>query len=594
MATGFDIPAYGDALVVLGTAGIVVPLARRFGWSPVVAYLIAGAVVGPFGLGSFAALYPWLAYISISDGKNVGNIAEFGVIFLLFLIGLELSYERLISMRRLVFGLGSLQIIVSALALSGVLLLLGLSPSVAVVIGSCLSLSSTAIIIELLSQQGRMATATGRASFAILLAQDLSIVPLLIFITILGSRSGGSVTITVLLALAQAVLAIAVIVIVGRLLLRPLFRLVAGAASSDLFIAAILFVIVATGVIAALANLSMALGAFIAGLLLAETEYRRAIETLIKPFKGLLLGIFFFTVGMGIDGRVVVHAPVMTVLAIAALFVIKGMIAFGAARSFRLSRVVALEVALLLAAGGEFAFVGLGLALSLGVVPAETGHFALAVTSLTMLHLPAIATLARRLSQRVDAPRPVDPALSQMPGERRHHAIVVGYGRVGKVVGDMLRRHGLEVTAIDSDARSVSDDRRRGHEVYFGDASDPLFLENCGIAEASAVVITIHSMALIARIVEGLRRLRPDLVIISRARDGDHARQLYALGVTDAVPETIEASLQLSEAALVGLGKPMGPVIASIHERRDEFRKALQEAAKTAGQAPSHAVKRKA
>ncbi len=594
MATGFDVPSYGDALVVLGTAGIVVPLARRFGWSPVVAYLIAGAVVGPYGLGLLAAHYPWLAYISISDGKNVGNIAEFGVIFLLFLIGLELSYERLISMRRLVFGLGSLQIIVSALALSGVLLLLGLSPSVAVVIGSCLSLSSTAIIIELLSQQGRMATATGRASFAILLAQDLSIVPLLIFVTILGSRSGGSVTITVLLALAQAVLAIAVIVIVGRLLLRPLFRLVAGAASSDLFIAAILFVIVATGVIAALANLSMALGAFIAGLLLAETEYRRAIETLIKPFKGLLLGIFFFTVGMGIDGRVVAHAPVMTVLAIAALFVIKGMIAFGAARSFRLSRVVALEVALLLAAGGEFAFVGLGLALSLGVVPAETGHFALAVTSLTMLLLPAIATLARRLSQRVDAPRPVDPALSQMPGERRHHAIVVGYGRVGKVVGDMLRRHGLEVTAIDSDARSVSDDRRRGHEVYFGDASDPLFLENCGIAEASAVVITIHSMALIARIVEGLRRLRPDLVIISRARDGDHARQLYALGVTDAVPETIEASLQLSEAALVGLGKPMGPVIASIHERRDEFRKALQEAAKTAGQAPSHAVKRKA
>ena len=158
----------------------------------------------------------------------------------------------------------------------------------------------------------------------------------------------------------------------------------------------------------------------------------------------------------------------------------------------------------------------------------------------------------------------------------------------------MLRRHGLEVTAIDSDARSVSDDRRRGHEVYFGDASDPQFLENCGIADASAVVITIHSMALIARIVEGLRRLRPDLVIISRARDGDHARQLYALGVTDAVPETIEASLQLSEAALVGLGKPMGPVIASIHERRDEFRKALQEAAKTAGQASSHAVKRKA
>ncbi|OQW53228.1 cation:proton antiporter [Candidatus Raskinella chloraquaticus] len=594
MATGFDIPTYGDALVVLGTAGIVVPLARRFGWSPVVAYLIAGAVVGPYGLGSLAALYPWMAYISISDGKNVGNIAEFGVIFLLFLIGLELSYERLISMRRLVFGLGSLQIIVSALTLSGVLLLLGLSPSVAVVIGSCLSLSSTAIIIELLSQQGRMATATGRASFAILLAQDLSIVPLLIFITILGSRSGGSVTITVLLALAQAVLAIAVIVIVGRLLLRPLFRLVAGAASSDLFIAAILFVIVATGVIAALANLSMALGAFIAGLLLAETEYRRAIETLIKPFKGLLLGIFFFTVGMGIDGRVVVHAPVMTALGIAALFAIKGVIAFGAARSFRLSRVVALEVALLLAAGGEFAFVGLGLALSLDVVPAETGHFALAVTSLTMLLLPAIATLARRLSQRVDAPRPVDPALSQMPGERRHHAIVVGYGRVGKVVGDMLRRHGLEVTAIDSDARSVSDDRRRGHEVYFGDASDPQFLENCGIADASAVVITIHSMALIARIVEGLRRLRPDLVIISRARDGDHARQLYALGVTDAVPETIEASLQLSEAALVGLGKPMGPVIASIHERRDEFRKALQEAAKTAGQASSHAVKRKA
>lgn len=305
-----NLDAYTDALVVLGTAGIVVPLVRRFGLSPVLGYLGAGAILGPLALGSFKDDIPFLRWVTVIDAKNVSDFADLGVVFLLFLIGLELSYERLVTMRRLVFGLGSLQVILSTAIIAAVVALAGFPPAAAVIIGSCLSLSSTAIVIEVLSNQRRMSTATGRTSFSILLAQDMAVVPILMFVSILGNNVGGSIVGGIALAVTQAALALAFIVIVGRLLLRPLFRLVVATGTSELFVAAILFVIVSTGVAAGIAGLSMALGAFVAGLLLAETEYRKAIETTIEPFKGLLLGVFFFTVGMTIDFRELAREPI--------------------------------------------------------------------------------------------------------------------------------------------------------------------------------------------------------------------------------------------------------------------------------------------
>ena len=594
MAATFNIDAYSDALVVLGTAGIVVPLGRRFGLSPVLGYLGAGAILGPLGLGTFKEQIPALYWLTVVDKNNVSAFAELGIVFLLFLIGLELSFQRLLTMRRLVFGLGGLQFLLCTAAIAGIVAFAGGGAAAAIIIGSCLALSSTAIVLELLSNQRRMSTSTGRTSFSILLAQDLAVIPILLFVSMLGGRAGGSVIAGLALALANAALAVGVIVITGRLLLRPLFRLVASTGTSELFVAATLFVIVAGAVVSGLAGLSMALGAFVAGLLLAETEYRKAIEATIEPFKGLLLGLFFFTVGMNIDFRELAHEPLWLVACVVGLIGIKAAIVFVLARVFRVPRPAAIETALLLGPGGEFAFVVIGVATTSALVAAAVGSFTLAVTSLTMALLPVLAIAGRRFAARLEERRALDPVLLLVPpADSVSRAIVVGHGRVGKVVCDMLDVHGVPYLVSDAEPAAVTAYRRRGREIYYGDATNPAFLKSCGLMAAPAVIVTIHAQAAIDEIVRVVRELRPDMLIVSRARDATHARHLYAIGVTDAVPETIEASLQLSEAALVGLGVPAGPVIASIHEKRDEFRHELQEAAGQAGLANTHSIRAK-
>ena len=593
MASSINIPVYSDALVVLGTAGIVVPLVHRLGISPVLGYLGAGALLGPLGLGSFIGQVPLLYWFTVVDAKNVMGIADLGVVFLLFLIGLELSYERLKAMRRLVIGLGGLQVVITTTLLAAIIAAAGQKTPIAIMLGACLALSSTAIVLEVLSSQGRLATSAGRTSFSVLLAQDLAVIPILMFVSILGADKGSSVLASVGMALVQAITAVVLIALVGRALLRPLFRQVARTQSSDLFIAAILFVIVGTGVVADAADLSMALGAFVAGLLLAETEFHKAIEATIEPFKGLLLGIFFFTVGMSIDVRVLAREPLWLVASVIGLIGLKAIVLAGLARWFKLSVPASIETGLLLGPGGEFAFVGIGLAATLGVVAPSVASFTLAVTSLTMALIPVLALVANRCSALLKEPIKLDTALAELPVPQKRHAIVVGHGRVGKVVCTMLKRHGVAYTAADHDSNSVSEDRAQGHTVYYGDATNPAFLKACGLMDASGVIITIHTRSLINDIVQEVRNARPDILVVARARDAEHARHLYAIGVTDAVPETIEASLQLSEAALVGLGIPTGPVIASIHEQRDEFRQLLQQAAKEAGTTGSHSLRAK-
>jgi CPA2 family monovalent cation:H+ antiporter-2 len=437
-----------------------------------------------------------------------------------------------------------------------------------------------------------MKTTAGRASFSVLLAQDLAVIPILIFIGLLAAGPKGTVLGSLANALVQAAIALAVIVLFGRFLLRPLFRLVASTRSSDLFIATALFVIIAAGVIANQAGLSMALGGFVAGLLLAETEYRKAVEATIEPVKGLLVGIFFFTVGMAIDVRAVLRAPLLLGGAVAGLIGVKSLLIIGLARLFRLSWPVAVEMGLLLGAGGEFAFVSLVMAAGSNLIDRSTASFALTVTAVTMALIPLLSHLARRFASRLRAAGATPSELMMRPTTgRQRHAIVVGYGRVGKVVCGLLKEHGIPYIAADSDASTVTRDRRDGHDVYYGDAADPKFLEICGLADAAGVIINTHHQ--LDDNVEHVRAMRPDVLIVSRARDADHARHLYRLGATDAVPEAIEASLQLSEAALVGLGLPTGPVIASIHEKRDEIRRGLQQAARAAGLQATRSVRAK-
>lgn len=586
MAAEADYSTYKDALIVLGAAGVAVPFMNRYRISPVLGFLFAGALLSPNGLGLLSDALPALNWVTVSSPERVEKFAELGVVFLLFLIGLELSYERLLTMRRLVFGLGALQVLSCGLMMGALALWLGEPPTAAIVIGAALALSSTAIVIEVLAGQKRLASATGRTSFAILLFQDLAVIPILFLIGVLDPKSNGSVGGGIATALAQAAATLFLIVTIGRYLLQPLFRLVAQTKNQDMFIAATLFVAVGTSFATAVSGLSMALGAFVAGLLLAETEYRRAVEATIEPIKSLMIGVFFFSVGLSLDLGVLFSEPFTITALVLSHLAMQGVVIYLLARIFGVQRPAAIESAALLAPGGEFAFVVLTLALSAGLVSPETTKVLLTSVALSMAMIPILGATARRYNAAIAPRAQPDPELTALPSlEKPVTALVVGYGRVGQLIGEMLETHGVSYVAVDNDARLVAEMRRKEKPVYFGDVRHLDFLERCGLGSVRATIITIHTQSAIDSIVTAIRAVYPKLVIVARAKDATHARHLYGLGVTDAVPETIEASLQLSEAALVGLGVPTGLVIASIHEKRDDFRAELQGAAKAAGKA---------
>mgnify|MGYP005811535659 CR=1 FL=1 len=579
---------YKEILLFLGTAGLVAPLFRHLKLSPILGYLGAGILVGPYGLGLFAKKFIWASWASSFAIENLSDISlfgEFGVVFLLFMIGLELSWERLARLRRLVFGFGLLQIFGCAAVLGASMWLIGEAPASATVLGFALALSSTSIVIPVLADQKRLGTAAGRTIFSTLLFQDLMVAPLLLMISMLAAHRSSPHDVLLYMVL-PAVVGMSTVVIGGRLVMRPFFHLVAAAGSTEFFMAACLLVVVGTGVLSAMSGLSMGLGAFTAGLLLAETEYRREIEVTIEPFKGLLLGLFFVSVGAGLDLSAVVSAPWHTLGLAAFIIVAKFAVIGTAGRLFNLSAKVANEAALLLGPGGEFAFVMLGAAVATQVVPPDIGADAMVAVTLSMFAIPPLGTLAARLARRAPA---ADADLALLPpvqeaGEASGaggagKAIIIGYGRVGQLVGDMLRSYEIPFIAIDLDAARVRALRRAGTEIYWGNASRRDFLERCGLASASILIITVDSPQQSEEIVEAAKSLRSDVTIVARARDAQHATLLYRLGVTDAVPETIEASLQLSEAVLVEMGIPMGHVIAAIHEKRDEFRKILQPVA---------------
>lgn len=573
MAGEIEAGDYTDVVLFLATAGVVVPIFRRWKVSPILGFLGAGVLLGPFGLGSLQAVLPWLGYFTIKKPAQMSQLAEFGVVFLLFAIGLELSWERLWTMRRLVFGLGGLQVLICTGAIAGLAILLGQDPVAAALIGSALALSSTAIVMPLLAEQKRQFSQPGRATFSVLLLQDLAVAPILVTIAFLSSHQGETFSPKLLVAFAPAVVGLLGLVVIGRLILRPMMRSVAKAHSEELFVAASLLVVVGAGLVAAVTGLSMALGAFIAGLLLAETEYRKEVEKTVEPFKGLLLGLFFVSVGLALDLSLLAAKPVLIVGMMLGLMMLNGSIIFCLSSLFGVKGRAALETALLLAAGGEFAFVILHSASQERLLDRELVQTILVSSTLSMFCIPLLAAAGAALGLRASSStRHVLPELD-LSAEQK--VLVVGYGRVGKLVAEMLTKHDVAWLAIERIPKLIEAGRRAGHDVFFGDASRPELLHRFGLDTAQAVVVTMDSPEATEQVVATVRNIRPDLTIVARARDAQQAKRLYELGVTDAVPETIEASLQLSEALLVELGKPMGPVIASIHDRRDEFRKEL-------------------
>jgi monovalent cation:proton antiporter-2 (CPA2) family protein len=567
---------YKDVLIVLGAAGIIVPLLLRIGVSSILGFLVVGLLLGPHVLGRVTETLPAFEALTITDPEGVAGLAELGVVFLLFLIGLELSFERLKTMRKLVFGLGGLQVLLSTIVLAIGADLLGFAPKQAAVIGMALALSSTAIIIQLFSEEKRLGSQAGRISFAVLLMQDVAVIPMLLIVTALAAPDGTNLGVALAWAVGQAIVAAVLIVVIGRYALTPLLRVVASAKSPDLFLAVVLFIAVGTGAAATLAGLSMAIGAFIAGLVLAETIYRRAIETIIEPFKGLLLGFFFLMVGLNLDLGMLVQSPFKIISMALALIVVKFLVLMLCGKIFNLPNRPMLEASMLLGPGGEFAFVLLAAAKTIGLFKDNETASTLLLVSLTMMLIPLLSRMAKSLRQVLDEKRPGHGYQMEPPPEQQTaHVIIAGFGRVGTLVADMLTEQSIPYLALDFDVNNVTRGRSAGYKVYYGDATNPAFLETCGLSDAKALAITMDAPSRVEQILRVVRPEHPDLKIIARARDERHAQKLYEAGVTEAVPETIEASLQLAEAILVETGVAMGLAIAAVHERRDVSRKLL-------------------
>ncbi len=574
-ATHNDLSVFKDALIILAAAGVVIPLFQRLRVSAALGFMLVGAVVGPFGLGRLNASAPWLGAVTFGDPASIAPVAELGVALLLFMIGLELSFERLLVMRRLVFALGTLEVA----AATGVLGLLGwfagLPGPAAAVVGLTGAMSSTALVVGVLSAEKRLASPLGRLCFAVLLFQDLAIVPVLLA---MGLHAGSDAELW--LAAVKALAAVGGIVLFGRLALRRLFRTVARTGSPELFLAACLMVVVGSAVATASGGLSMALGALIGGLLLAGTEYRRQVQVTIEPFKGLFLGVFLISVGLGFDPLLLVAHPWLTLGWVVVLVGVKFLVLAPAARAFGLPWPQAIQAGLLLGPGGEFSFVVLAVAVGEGLLPQRLATALLMTTMLSMAAIPSLSWLGRRIAPRLQPRAAVDPALlPPHEAEPPARVLLAGFGRVGQTVAALLEAHAIPYVAIDRDPDRVARLRQSGRPVYWGDITTPALLRELGLAHARALVVTLDDRPSVDALVAAALAERRDLRIVARARDAAHAAHLYRIGATDAVPETVEASLQLAESVLVDIGVPMGPVIVSIHEERAKEQAAIKAAA---------------
>lgn len=575
-------PFLREILLFLTLAGILIPLLQRLRINQVLGFLAAGALAGPFGLGLLAPQFPWLAWFTFPAGEGVSALGELGVLFLMFMIGLELSTARLWSMRGWVFGIGGLQVVLSAAALACALHLAGQSWMSSTILGLVLSLSSTAVVMQLLNQQHTTGTKLGQAAFAVLMLQDLAVVPLLIVIGALGKGTGDTdvTTMLVLITIAKAAGAIALIYLVGRRVVHPLFRTFARHHQPDVFMALILLCTFGIASLSAAAGLSMALGALIAGLLLAETEFRHEVELMIEPFKGLLMGLFFMTVGMQMDVRQMIAAPLWLAGAVIALLLIKAVVITGLFRLGRLNWGRAIEGGLLLGQGGEFAFIIIGYAVGAHLVDGAFGSRIMLAVGLSLFVTPMLARMGSAIGTRWE--RSHQPPARQLETADiesvRGRIIIAGFGRVGQQLAKLLTEQNIPFIAFENNAKLVAQFHADGLPVYFGNAAQAELLRRVSAGDAPAIVLTMDHPASAMHAVRGIRREFPGVPLFARARDERNARALAAAGATVVVPETLEASLQLSAFVLEAMGLEERNVDAIIDAERDLFEASLAQA----------------
>ncbi|HET6656092.1 MAG TPA: cation:proton antiporter [Gammaproteobacteria bacterium] len=554
-------------LIVLLLAFAVVAgiLLRRARLPAVLAYLFTGVLVGPHGL----------AWIPDADQTRV--LAEFGVVFLLFTLGLEFSLQRLMLMRRAVLLLGGAQVALTTLIIWGIGLYgFDLKAGMALVVSAAFAMSSTAVVIKQLADQRELGLVHGQRAIAVLLFQDLAVIPFLILIPELAHGTSEELGINLAWAAGKSVLALALILIAGRWLLRPIFYRVAAARSSELFTLAVLLFTLAASWITQNLGLSLALGAFLVGMSLSETEFRHQIEAEIRPFRDVLLGLFFVTVGMLVNPAVIREAGAWVLAAVAALLVLKTLLTSVLAWAVGTERVMALRTGLVLSEGGEFGFALLALAVSTGVATPAVSQFALAVIVITMMVGPVIVLFNRHIATLVfHEPLEEDAQIEEAAMERHQvaaagHIIIAGYGRVGQNVARFLEEEAFEYVALDLDPARIKAARAAGDEAFFGDATELDVLQAAGIARARALVISYSNVRTALTILKVAKQARPDIPVLVRTRDDSHLEALQAAGATEVIPETLEASLMLVSHLLTVLHVPASRIFRRIQRVRSD------------------------
>lgn len=556
-----------EAAIFLAAAVVAVPLSKRLGLGAVLGYLIAGMVIGPWGLGL------------VGEVESVRGFAELGVIFLLFIIGLELQPSRLWVLRRWVFGLGSAQVAATTVALAGCGLALGLSMSAAVVAGLGLSLSSTAFVLQMLAEKGQLTTRHGRSAFAVLLFQDLVVIPVLALLPLFAPGAQMQLDAGLWLRALGVIAALAGVVVGGRYLLRPFFRLVAATGNQEVFAAAGLLVVIGTALLMQAIGLSMSLGAFLAGVLLADSEYRHELEARVEPFESLLLGLFFISVGMAVDLGLLRDRPLELLGLAAALMAIKATILWGLGRLTGHRGASARSLAIYLSQGGEFAFVLFAVAVDDGIMASDLSARLIVVVTLSMALTPLLVAFGERILARWSRPEPA-PAFDAMDDAGTPRVIIAGFGRFGQIVARILRLRKIRFTALEVNPTQVDFVRRYGNKIYYGDASKLDLLRAAKADRAAVFVLAIDDVETSIRTAEMVKRHFPHLAIYARARNRFHAYKLMDLGVTLLIRETYLSSLELARSVLTGLGESEADAQAAIEifEAHDEATLVAQHA----------------
>lgn len=548
-----------DIIILLFAAVFIVVAFWKMRISPVLGYFVAGALISSHG------------FNLIHAPEVIDNFAEFGVVFLLFVIGLELTFERLVAMRVHVFGFGSLQVIITTLSIWGLAYIFGVDSNTAVVIGGGLALSSTAIVLQVLQDRGHQATQVGRLSIAVLLLQDFAVVPLIVLLPLIAGHSDQGLIKPLIYAFAKAAVALVLIFIAGRLLLRPLFTMIAAMKNSEIFIATTLLIVLGAAFITEKFNLSMALGAFVAGLLVAETEYRYEVEQTILPFKDLFLGLFFMTVGMSIDIKLLLSQLPLIMLLSISLIALKASIIYMLCRFFRFQVASAIHAGLLLSQGGEFAFILFGLASQFNVISNNIAQILMMFTTVTMAFTPLLASLGNWIAGILSDEKTIldSKELIMDTQDLDNHVIVAGFGRTGRMVTKMLATEHLSYVIVDIQPQIVREGKNEGFPIYLGDVTKLEMLQSIGIDRAQTLIISIRNEVTIKKIVSLIAQKFQDLNIIIRLYDLSNSAAYKNLGVSKIVPETFEVGLQLGAAALnlSGVGEN---TIASLKHR---FRK---------------------